>query len=301
VTEISTVGPWAREKLDVLGRYLSEYTKILRKWPKFRGYFYIDAFAGSGLHRIRAGPENPAYRRQLAFEGDEFSVGDEGEAQFVEGSPRVALEIEHPFSLYIFIDRHNERANQLQSLQSEYAGRRDIKVISTNCNEYLLERFVLNPRRSLQGWRGVVFLDPFGMQVPWRTIAGIADSKVAEVILNFPVGMAIQRMLRRDGQFSDARKRRLDEYLGSPDWFKIVYRNDSTLFGLDTVKVDHSGHELVRWYAEQQLGSCFKFVTAARLIRNSHGGHLYYLIHAGHNATGHRIAEHIMKLGEAIS
>ena len=41
------VGPWASEKLDCLGKYLEAYTTILGR-QQFRGYFYIDAFAGPG-------------------------------------------------------------------------------------------------------------------------------------------------------------------------------------------------------------------------------------------------------------
>ena len=47
--ELPQVGPWAREKLDHLRRYLVEYTKkILSKQPWCEQYIYIDAFAGSG-------------------------------------------------------------------------------------------------------------------------------------------------------------------------------------------------------------------------------------------------------------
>jgi three-Cys-motif partner protein len=48
-------------------------------------------------------------------------------------------------------------------------------------------------------WRAVVFLDPFGMQVPWKTIAALAQTAAIEVFLNFPVGMSIQRLLKRSG------------------------------------------------------------------------------------------------------
>jgi hypothetical protein len=46
----STVGPWAKEKLDALGQYLGFYTTVLknqRHW--LRGTIFVDAFAGPGL------------------------------------------------------------------------------------------------------------------------------------------------------------------------------------------------------------------------------------------------------------
>jgi len=48
----SVVGPWAKEKLNCLAKYLEEYTKILRKQPGL-AYIYVDEFSGSGTHRVR--------------------------------------------------------------------------------------------------------------------------------------------------------------------------------------------------------------------------------------------------------
>jgi len=52
--------------------------------------------------------------------------------------------------------------------------------------------------------RRVAFLDPFGMQVPWATIEGIARRTELEVILNFPMYMATQRLVKKGATFSAA-------------------------------------------------------------------------------------------------
>ncbi len=41
---VAVVGPWAKEKLDALGRYLDFYSKVLKNqsWRTI----YVDAFAG---------------------------------------------------------------------------------------------------------------------------------------------------------------------------------------------------------------------------------------------------------------
>jgi three-Cys-motif partner protein len=79
----------------------------------------------------------------------------------------------------------------------EYAGTRRIIVQEGDANA------------ALQGWlatgidwkhyRAVVFLDPFGMQVPWSTIEKLAATKSVEVIVNFPLGMAVHRLLTKTG------------------------------------------------------------------------------------------------------
>jgi three-Cys-motif partner protein len=46
------VGPWAKEKLEALGRYLDFYTKVLKnqRWRTI----YVDAYAGAGRALLRA-------------------------------------------------------------------------------------------------------------------------------------------------------------------------------------------------------------------------------------------------------
>jgi three-Cys-motif partner protein len=76
---------------------------------------------------------------------------------------------------------------------------------------------VSNPKVDWSYNRALVFLDPFGMQVPWRTLELLGQTKAIEVFLNFPVGIAIQRLLPRDTRkITDQRRAMLDEYFGSP-------------------------------------------------------------------------------------
>ncbi len=52
--ELPQVGPWARDKLERLGKYLAAYTRILSKQPWLEGYIYVDAFAGAGRAQVRS-------------------------------------------------------------------------------------------------------------------------------------------------------------------------------------------------------------------------------------------------------
>jgi three-Cys-motif partner protein len=139
------------------------------------------------------------------------------------------------------------------------------------------------------------------MQVAWQTIEALAATKAIELFINFPVGMAIQRLLRRQVEkFTDAQRRRLDDYFGSPDWKGAVYQPEQTLFGGDDEqKVHRSGEKLVTWY-RNRLGTLFSHVSRAALIRNTRRGHLYYLLLASHNAVGVKIANEILSAGELV-
>jgi three-Cys-motif partner protein len=289
------VGPWAKEKLERLGKYLAAYTTVMKEQAHWcRGYVYIDAFAGSGRATVReTGPDD---EHQVGME----LIREPEEREVIDGSPAVALGIEHPFTAYRFVERDPERIEALRRLDAEYGVTRNIRIHEGDCNTALREMLIDNAKVNWREWRAVVFLDPFGMQVPWATIEGLARTRGVEVFLNFPVGMAIQRLLKRNAALSPSIRTRLDAYFGDPSWFDAVYRADPGLFGDDQVaKVEGSGKALLTWYLGR-LKAAFGHASPAYLVRNSHGGHLYYLIHAGPNATGATIASHILGGGVRV-
>lgn len=163
MSEPMPVGPWAQEKLDCLKKYLSAYTTILKNQKEFKGFFYIDAFAGPGLLKIRAQEERGPAQQSL-LNTAEYAVDDDEEASYLAGSPRIALEIDHQFTDYVFVERDPVRIARLQNLKSEFSSAQvRIHIREKDCNAYLRE--LLSEMTHQWGqWRGVVFLDPFGMR-----------------------------------------------------------------------------------------------------------------------------------------
>lgn len=290
----SIVGQWAEDKLDRLRKYLSAYAKILSKQVqngRFYGFYYVDAFAGPGKHTVRRDDESDPLQQVF---GDFVNnvASDEGQRQFIAGSPRIALETTPPFSRYIFIEKSQTRSAELLKLKAEFP-KHDIKIESADCNQYLLDK-LSNPRVNWARHRAVIFLDPFGMQVPWSTIQRLAKTKAIEIFINFPEAMAIQRLLLRSGEFSAPQRAKLDDYFGTQAWYSLLYKEHSTLFGGTQVqKVSKAGKKLVEWY-RRRLEEAFGFASKAALIRNSRNGPLYYLILASPNQTGAKIASHIL-------
>ncbi len=299
---ISTVGPWAKEKLECLHKYLSAYTTIMAKQSSWcRGFVYVDAFAGPGHHHIR---QEVRDKSQVSLELElvsEYQLNDAGQQEYIKGSPRVALELEHPFTKYHFAELCQDRLSALGLLRQEFNGQRTIDINAIDCNDFLLRKFL--PEYDWRKWRAIVFLDPFGKQVPWETIQALAHTGAIEIFLNLPVWMAIQRFLNRRGVFSEAESKRLDQYFGTPGWRDLLYEQDShaDLFGgpRRTVKVKNSGRLLVSWYRDR-LREIFGYVSSARVIKSVRGRPLYCLIHASHNKAGGKIADDVLRQGEII-
>jgi three-Cys-motif partner protein len=163
-----SVGPWAKEKLDALGQYLNFYTTVLKKQGHWlRGTLYVDGFAGPGLSRIRT--KSKASEPPGLFGPDPES--DQAETEFLKGSPCVALDITHPFTSYLFVERDPQRIIELHNIKAEYGDRRRITVQEADANA-ALEAWLASGI-DWQHHRAVVFLDPFGMQVPWSTIEAL--------------------------------------------------------------------------------------------------------------------------------
>jgi three-Cys-motif partner protein len=131
------------------------------------------------------------------------------------------------------------------------------------------------------------------MQVPWSTIEALAKTKAIEVLINFPMGMAIQRLMTRSGDIPDDWRVSLDAFFGSPEWRNIAYEEGEDLFGPKTRKVSDAGTRLLEWY-RGRLRKAFGHVSTARLIKNSRGNPLYYLIWAGPNPAALKGAEYIL-------
>jgi three-Cys-motif partner protein len=297
------VGPWAEEKLDSLRRGLHYYTTYLKNQPYWRKV-YIDAFAGPGLSEVRTRPkdERPSSLTAgdlLAMLANEDAPDPvEEEVRFLKGSPRIALDLQNPFDRYIFIERDPKRLTELAAMKDEFGARRNIEIFPGDANAILLE--FLQAGFSKSTHRAYVFLDPFGIQVPWSTIEALAATKAIEVLINFPMGMAIRRMMPRSGDIPDGWGISLDAFFGSPDWRLHAYKETRSLFGQQSSKLIDSEVRLLEWYRER-LRDAFGFVSEAQLITNTRGGRLYYLIWAGPRQEGLKGANYILTMKRSRS
>ena len=159
-------GDWTASKLQVVGEYLKAYTTAL-KGASFKTA-YIDAFAGTGYRTLT---ETDGV--QQLFE----PLAEEAPQELLDGSARIALKTEPRFDRYIFVERHRERARELTGLRSEFAHlANDIVVVRNDANAAIQDLC----RKDWSKRRAVLFLDPYGMQVEWKTIEAIAGTKAID-------------------------------------------------------------------------------------------------------------------------
>jgi len=185
-------------KLDKLERYLTTYSTALKN-QDFRLIFF-DAFAGTG--QIQVSEAAPLLE----------SITEYG--PFIIGSTERALQLGKAFDEYIFVERSAQKVQRLAELKKKYPNVADRVSIAQGDANSELQRFAL--QTDWRKCRAVVFLDPFGNDVEWRTIEAIALTKAVDLWYLFPAGIS--------GTFSQ------------PDW---AFTDRSAATGLSTTRMAH--------------------------------------------------------------
>lgn len=283
-------GNWTEIKLEALRKYLGAYATIMKK-KRFK-YFYIDGFAGTGSRQVKA-------------DNDQFMFPELAEAdakEFLDGSARIALAVEPRFHKYVFIERDGERCKELEKLKMNSQFANDIIVKNVDANEYL--EGLCNFDWLKNGSRAVLFLDPFGLQVRWKTLEKIARTKAIDMWLLFPLGSGVNRLLRRDGKIDPENKKVLDELFGSEDWFDEFYKipeaPDLDLFGVGQKTVQkQADFSSIERYFVSRLKTVFADVATPLPLLNSKNNPIFLFCFAVGNEKGAptavKIANEIIK------
>jgi len=269
--KLDKIGVWSEIKLDIIKEYASAFTTIMKSKAWCKGYVYIDAFAGPGIHISRRTGE------------------------FILGSPLNALEIVNPFTEYHYIDIDKEKAETLNRMTGD---RTNVNIYQEDCNEILTEKILPSlPYENFK--RALCILDPYGLHLNWKTIMTAAQQRTTEIFLNFPL-MDMNRNVLHKELFSAEPDQieRMNRFCGTHEWQEILYKEDNqmNLFG-DTyrVKVVDSNAKLGNWFKKERLQKAagFKFVPEPLLMKNSKGGPLFFLFFASHDETGKKIVTDI--------
>ena len=263
-------GPWTERKLSVVRRYLESYAQALKNQTFQR--IYVDAFAGTGdrVNKVRSAAPS--------LDLPEFDA-------VAKGSARIALEIEPPFHRYVLIERATRRASQLAALKSEYA-HRNIEIRNADANDAIKR---LCKETNWGSTRGVIFLDPYGLQVTWDTLVGIACTGSLDVWILFPSGMGLNRLLTKSGEIRQEWQDTLDRSLGTKDWRNAFYRSEAEpdLFdGARNKKVKDADPSKLEKFYLNRLRTIFPTVSNACVrLTNSKEQTMYLLCFASANRS----------------
>jgi len=211
----------------------------------------------------------------------------------LDGSARIALRTRPRFDKYIFVERQKNRCEQLEALKTEFPELADdIDIRRGDANSEIQDLC----GGSWRSERAVLFLDPYGMQVEWKTIEAVAGTKAIDLWLLFPLGVGVNRLLTKTGDIPESWRRRLDKLLGTPDWYDEFYRGETAtnLFGEVEEHVVKAKVDVIGRYFNRRLQEKFPGVAKdPGVLRNSVNSPLYLLCFAAANERGAPIALNI--------
>ena len=238
------VGQWTQDKLKVVEDYLSPYLTATQKAIE---RIYIDAFAGPGKNIL------------------------ERTGETIDGSPLIALSAKgrngRGFDRLFFIDNDPQAVQELQAEVVRRGTTDRATVIQGDVNVELPRLIREINKRSPT----LVFLDTEGIEPRWETIQSLADWRT-ELLINFPLGMAINR--NPDSIKNPA-------YFGTEDWRSYWdggrLSRTSGLIGFYLKRLAELGWE------EQPNHS--------RLVKGDGNKYLYYLLFASKDPAGRKIME----------
>ncbi|MCX6618454.1 MAG: three-Cys-motif partner protein TcmP [Acidobacteria bacterium] len=264
--QFDEIGSWSEVKLEIIREYAVAYSRILSRQPSLE-HFYIDAFAGRGVHISKT------------------------TGQFVLGSPLKALEVQPPFRGYFLIDLDGEK---ISALREAVGNRPDVRIREGDCNRILLDEVFPNVRKE-QYRRALCLLDPYGLHLNWEVIQTAAAIRSIDMFLNFPVMDMNRNVLWRDPErVSPEDIARMNAFWGDESWRQIAYTATPTLFGPKDEKLPIEDiAEAFRSRLTEVAG--FKRVPSPMPMKNSKGAIVYYLFFASQKLVAEKIAEHIFR------
>lgn len=245
------------KKYLLLKKYLNAYTKVVSN--NFPNFYYIDGFSATGI------------------------VLDRNTGENIKGSPIIALELEYPFTDYIFVEIRSKRKKILEHNIKKYSEtvakfsivRRErngskkvsIEIIEADINKDINSILEKVPER----FPSLVFLDPEGLELDWNTVETCSKRNKVELLINFSI-LGISRNL---------------------DNLKAI----NIIKRFMPCKIESKNPLQILDKYRECLKRNFKYVLD-KPVYSSKKVILYYLIFATNNHTGSKIMSSVMKRGE---
>lgn len=251
-------GDWTKEKLTIIEDYLQFYVNALSKQRV--QLIYIDAFAGSGKTELQSG-------------------------ETIDGSALISLK--YNFDKYYFIELDEERSRCLnEEINTRFHEKKDkVKVITGDSNSELKKLF-----RSLTVYqRGVMFLDPYAMELEWDVLETAKQTNILDIWYLFPLN-ALTRNLYKKMSMPIATKNKVTQILGTNEWEKELYHQSAQLSIFGDEPLERVNFDRLVDFVRQRLINSFPYVSPqSRMLKNSNNSPMFILFFMMTNKSGKAI------------
>lgn len=199
-------GSWSLVKIGMLEQYIRYFNTVLKNQPFKR--VYIDAFAGSGAFRLNVSPA------PLTL----FGARDQSD-DVHSGSAQLALDAKPPFDEIIFIEGIRTNVESLRA-RITASGHPCAEVMHGDANSILKD---VCRNRDWRNRRGLIFLDPFAMNVEWGTLQAVAATRALDVWFLFALAATVRNLPRLADSLDASKRAAVTRVLGTDKWFSDFY------------------------------------------------------------------------------
>lgn len=260
-------GEWAEKKLDILGHYITTSTIAMAKRP-WRSRVYIDLQAGPGKNRI------------------------EKSGRVVLGSPLLALTQGAGYTDYRFVEQDPVLADALRTRVAATGKATPQSIIEGDCNEAvdtIVREIRERDAKYLPGkWQSLclMFLDPEGLELHWRTVNLLASELRADFVINFS-SSGLRRVAGEAFQHPESSVAdRVNKFFGTENWRDIPLRPDGSM----------PVNEWIDFYQNRLSAIGYKWGTESSIkINTNYGVELYRLLFASKHELGVKLWEEARK------
>ncbi|MBL4905781.1 MAG: three-Cys-motif partner protein TcmP [Flavobacteriaceae bacterium] len=274
-------GNWTEAKIEILVEYAKAYLTIMNHFAKLYNWklLYFDGFAGSGF----------------------IKKGNDHNQKIIIGAAKRILEIDNPrsFDRYYFVEKESENTEELSKNTISKYPDKTINIVSTDCNDKIQSMSTFLKTKKGKKYRVLAYIDPCGMQLKWEYLISLEKLNV-DVWILIPTGMGVNRLLKNDGNISDAWIEKLEIFLGMEKHEILDYFYSQqvvpTLFGdeIVTIKENKAIEKSAELYQEK-LNKLFKFVSKPYILKNKSNSTMFHFLMASNNKSAVRIANQIKK------
>jgi three-Cys-motif partner protein len=252
---------WTEQKLDILGDYLSAFTRASSL--KASTTVYLDLFAGQAQNVSRGRSRHP-----------------------IRGSARRALDARPPFTILRFFELESKAKSLEAALKAEYLDR-DFKVVPGDCNIKIAE--VLAELAEFSWAPTFAFLDQQSTEVQWTTLQQLARYKragkwKAELWLLCASDLLPRGLRIRNESVDPAVAGRMTRMFGTDIWIEALDAARQNLLTGREFRAELTN--LMRWRLEQDLEYQ---ATKVFKVTNTSGIGIFDMIFATDHWAGEKI------------
>jgi len=242
----------------MLRQYLNFYTTALKGQP-FE-LVYIDAFAGTGRCTIR---------------------GEGGEEQ-IDGSAKIALDCTPPFHRLQFIEKKAKHYEELLKLKAVHPDGERVQIFNVSASDSLPAALLSHNWKKT---RGVLFLDPYGLQCSWPMLQQIKDTEALDVFFLVSVSGLFRQAAVDQRRIDEGKAKKLTEFLGTDAWRQALYQREQQDFFNEPQVTRATGWRDIVQFTTDRLRFLFPYVADPQLLSGPKGPPLFALYFAVTNPS----------------